>query len=420
MRTGRIGLISLAILAMLLFCAPWATAQVNHFAVATSPTALYLLWAEGGPTRSFVQIFNKGSVGLDGVATYGRWVFMADSSTNSLLIGELGNLLGTPTFTLRNTISLGSGSMHVEQPSAVAVDGQGGVYVIGKTWSDGGTFRSNYAYISSASGNYGDAVVTVGDLGRSPMADIAAFSHGGISSAIIAHQFDGSRTHVSFANGSGITGRIRAGEISDDYVPAYPSGTAVLTGLLDAPLAYVISRHNSTDADDLFGALDVIRTDTRTVIGSYSFGDGGRKGLNPQDVTTWTTGDGATKRHFLGIIGTPYDSTDGPAQAWKIELDGSGLPIWGTLQTAIWSGTDYSLFQQCAASSDGQVFWSVHPQQEMVIARQTSFWSQQIDQFDGQVHDSIKRIATYVPEPSSVLALASFAAGMAVFVRRRR
>ena len=413
----------------------------NHYAVATTANGLYLLWAEGqwSSGKSALQISPEGGglIGsqISGIATYNDWIYMIDAGTNSLIVGKLFSPSpGNYTFKKTTSIKLTGPTLRVDRPNALATDDSGGVYVIGGTWTDGsGIVHNCYAYINDVANNWSSESipVNVGEVTGNALTDVAAYCSSLASQAVITHLVTGAgrQTHISVSSQGSTSGGPT--QIPESY---NPGAVAVLTGAVSDPLAYVLSRRSSFDDTNMFGTLDVVNLVTRSIVGHYEL----PRHMDPQDITVVRNGT----NYYLAIIGAPKnytldpegnlvpDPTVEPAQAWRIELSDNGLPSASAFEnpgTLVWDGTDHSGGQMIVGSQDGQVVWTAHPGTGSQVRAWTfNTWAPTSGTFTEAITGTVTGIARLlglpspVPEPSSMLSFATFAAGAAIFFRRKK
>jgi hypothetical protein len=134
----------------------------------------------------------------------------------------------------------------------------------------------------------------------------------------------------------------------------------------------------------------------------------------PTDITTFTLGG----TDYLALIGR---NASGQMQAWKAMLSSGTVGQW--TKTSL--GTDGGLDFQCSISSDGSLMWYASPAGQYVGVLNTATWNISAasinvgDQISGLV--GLKTNMTpVVPEPSSLLALASFGAGAIGLFRKKK
>ncbi len=414
MKSKAIGLRVLVFLAVWSFAGSLASAQaINHLALTTSSSDLYLLWAEGAqngqscPYNLPLPSTNAGSnLALTGVTAFRDpsnlniiTVAVADENSDQLFVGQLGNLCTSTPVITGSWIPLSNGSAYVSQPTSISVDSSGGIYVIGHS-------GSNYAYVTGLGQS---PSVQINQLSSNlAMAGVAATGSGAIiGSRVVGGTSPGQTTMT----GVSPTGTTFTATDTNSYYPAavtYSSGTG---------LAYVVS-NAGTFAQQQTGAM--VSVDS---FGSVSNATNFTNKLNPQDAAAYTL-DG---QNYLAVVGTPYPTNGsgsyGSAQAWNIPLSSSGTPALSTASTAnlaISGESDSTLNQQCAVSSDGQVFWYTSCQTNTVGAWSTGNWGTSIPGFNVSLDDSARYIAALtVPEPSSIIALLSLVASLVGIAKKR-
>jgi hypothetical protein len=430
----------LAIISIALIMANACWGADNHYAVATTANGLYLLWAEGqwssGNSALPISLEDGGPIGsqISSVATYNDWIYLTDAGTNSLIVGKLFSpSQGNYVFRKTKSIKLTNSTLRVERPSKLATDDEGGVYVVGGTWTDGsGVIHNCYAYVNDVANNWssGSITVNVGEVSGNALTDVAAYGSGFASQAIITHLVTGAgrQTHISISSQGSTNGGPT--QIPESY---NPGAVAVLTGAASDPLAYVLSRRSSFDDTNMFGTLDIVNLVTRSIVGHYEL----PRHMDPQDIAVVRNGTG----YYLAIIGVPKnytldpngnlvpDPTVEPAQAWRIELPDNGIPsesAFANPSTLIWDGTDQSGGQMIVGSQDGLVVWTAHPGMNSQVRAWTfNTWQPTSGTFTEAINGTVTGIAKLlglpspVPEPSSMLSFATFAAGVFVFFRRK-
>ncbi len=413
----------------------------NHYALATTANGLYLLWADGqwSSNKSALPIYleNGGTIGtqISGIATYNDWIYLIDAGTNSLIVGKLFSpSQGNYVFRKTKSIKLTGSPLRIERPNAIATDEDGGVYVIGGTWTDGsGIVHNCYGYVNDVANNWNSDFipVNVGEVAGTALTDVAAYGSGFASQAVITHLVTGAgrQTHISVSSQGSTSGGPT--QIPESY---NPGAVAVLTGGVSDPLAYVLSRRSSFDDTNMFGTLDVVNLVTRSIVGHYVL----PKHMDPQDIAVVRDGND----YYLAIIGAPKnyildpegnlvpDPNVEPAQAWRIRLPDTGIPQVSAFEnpsTLIWDGTDHSGGQMIVGSQDGQVVWTVHPGTSSQVRAWTfNTWTPTSGNFTEAIAGTVTGIARLlglpspVPEPSSILSFAAFIAGAAIFSRRRK
>ncbi|OFX13920.1 MAG: hypothetical protein A2Z18_07010 [Armatimonadetes bacterium RBG_16_58_9] len=400
--------ITLAVVVAALACASVsAFAAGPYYAVSISTTRLYLMTT--GAPGSAVPVYEfGGGASLSDVKVYGNTVFVSDKAAGSVHILRLHGVDTSPYAQFIKTVPLDDGSLHVEQPLSLDISSDGrSVYAVGKTWLDGSDNRhSNFAYLTSASGNWTDAQMQMGSLTNSPMVDVATSASG----AIIAH------THIPSGIGAGSTWvssvsgttASSASEVGDKSFS--PQAIAV-----NGAYGYVVNAF----ADDTMagGSLSVIDAATRDLKGGGSFilPDS----LMPQDIVAFNYGT----KNYVGIVGTMMSGdTPNVQQVWRVELDTAGMPNFGAIARYTFIGTEESSNHYLAVSDNGARFWiSNGAAQQSVIALDTSAW-QKLTGLNIHVDESIRQIDTAkaIPEPSTLATLVALGLTAAGVLRRRK
>ncbi len=284
----------------------------------------------------------------------------------------------------------------------------GGIYVTGNS-SSGGVYK--YAYVTPEGGDWTGTINVSSTSLASALRDVASLPSGG---AVIASELSNDTmaqaTHKTAVNGAAAGATV---QVTGDYKPSIPSAVTAL-----ADLAYITSRVGQ-EGNDIYGTLEVVSAvGTGTALSSNRL----PKDLDPQDVVAFTVG----ADRYLALIGVTRSQTTNVAEAWRIQLDALGLPT-GTLDGTSFVFTGENIDgQKCAVSGDGQVFWSTHPGMNSIgatiSALSASDWSTVL--WDGMATSSVSigNVAAfnYVPEPSSLLALAAFGGLFAAKIRRRK
>ncbi len=377
-----------------------------HYALATSASELFIFRDEGKwNAKSWSRLYIAGGTAtLAGVATDGRYVYIADNSTEGrLIVGEIGNLGATPTWTQVANLPLVSsdGTKKVRSPTRLAADGLGGVYVIGGASSG----HSYFAHVKPTLNNWTTPVVSIGDLPGSIVADVAVGKSG--ATGIVAHSKDtptGTRESQS--------SRVAGGDVLDIKSltkKAYNArAVAIHSALGTDGFAYVVN--NNADSPTTKGSVRVVDVATGDPKGSDATELA--PDLIPEDVTTFTIG----ADYYLGIIGHNVALTQG--QAWRVRVGIDGMPVMTDVVTAV---VPLTTGHQAAASHDGALFWYVSETGTM-DALNTASWTQ-LAGFDGLVGAGVKleNVTAYlIPEPASILSLTGLLAGCLALIRRRR
>jgi len=417
MKRRHAGLWSLIVPGILLVaCA--SQAADPHYALATSANELFIFRDQGKwDTKSWSRLLSVSpdTSTLAGVATDGRYVYVADRTSKSLIVGTVSNLMGAPTWTEVATVALedSGGTLKLKSPSHIAADRLGGVYVIGALSDDGS--HSYFAHVKPTAGDWTTPVVSIGNLFESTMADVAVGKSG--ASAIIAHSMDTvTDTRVSHAS------KATEGLVSNTQSLSPKSFNARAVAI-DAALgtdgyAYVVN--NNADSPTTKGSVRVVDAATGAPRGSQAIEL--VPNMVPEDVTTFTIGTD----HYLGIIG--HDAGQQCSLAWKVLLDSNSdyAPAMSSVVSTPPSPSSATTGHQAAASSDGKLFWYVSETGTMGALDTTTWTGLDPLAFDGLVREPLKleNVTDYVPvavpEPASLLSLAALLATSLAVCRRRR
>lgn len=409
MRKITTTLCSMLVAAVLLLTGSYAWSA--EYAVATSSNNLYLMEA-GGSSTQFNVNWNTTQTeplytpsNLAGIGSHRNLLFIVDNSgTNPLLhVLRIDNIV-TPRATCIKTIELKQGSAYLESPTSLSVDANGGVYVMG---------ASNYAYVAPVEGSYSVDVRSIDSSNNYLLKDIAAFSNGPISNAIIAEKHLPSigRSYATTVSGASVLSS-PIEQTTSDY---NPQAIAIhQTGTL--PLAYIL---NQTVNDNLSSAatISVVNAANSASMGSFAL----PTGMKLLDIAAFTAG----AENYIGVIAINDSGAPNSQILWKIKLGLDGLPDIGSRISYSLPSTSYSTAHQLAMSTTGDAFWITNKFAGTVDVLNADSWgllspgshivlgdnAHYITAWDGNINS--------VPEPSSMIAFLSFAAGMLGFVRRR-
>ena len=396
-----------------------AQAAGPYYAVGISTTRVYVMSGESswsGEPSAVLYDFGTSGVSLSDVSVHGDMVFVSDKASNMVHILQMQSIETNPHAVLIDSVVLDSGTRHVEEPLAVVASRSGNsVYVVGKSWIDGGDTRhSNYAYLTSSSGDWSDTQTQIGSLADSPMVDVAAYSSG---SAIIAHTHIPSgvgagSTWVSNVNGISVIG---TDEIADKSFS--PQAIAVHDAFGTGGYGYITNAF--TDETMNGGSISVVDAVTRGLVGSQSWVL--PDNMSAHGIAAFTLGD----TNYLGIVGVgdiesaPGNTQTNIQQAWRIALNSSGLPDFGSIERYIFDEADHASRHYVAASNDGERFWISNGAAQSVITLDSSAWKKMLG-LDIHVQESIRQIDIAIPEPSSMTALSALGLSLFGLLKRRR
>ena len=403
---------SLIVLGILIVtCAGAATDP--HYALATAGSELYIFRDQGKwDTKSWSRLLSVTDhpSALAGVATDGRYVYVADNVAGTLTVGTIGDLLGTPTWTevappivLKNS----DDTLRVDNPTQIAVDRSGGVYVVGGPL--GTSLDSNFAYVKPTAGDWTTPIVSIGQILNSTLADVAVSNSG--ANALIAFRRDDPSTATSYTC-----------KATEDAVSAIRSllpksfnarAVAVDPSLGTDGYAYVVN--NNSDSPPTKGSVRVVDAATGEPRGSSAIEL--VPNMRPDDVATFTIGED----HYLGITGL----NAGAGEAWKVLLDKNSDWVPILTEGSVDSAPIPTAGHHCAASSDGEVFWYTSANGTMGALDAGTWMKLAPTVFDGTIGGMIKleNVTTYapvpIPEPSSLLSLAGLLGAGLGLLRRR-
>lgn len=403
-------------LALVLVLAGTAVNALPQLAVAASYTGVYLLDYPDGPgsIASTADPVLTGS-NLGGVAIWRDYVFVADGSggTGRLHIGQIDTTGLTPKINWTSTVNIGTVAGGVNNPSAVAVDESGGVYIISGSRSGGADATHSYAaYLPSAGKTWAAAGLNTLDMPTAFFADIDTI---GSSGAIIAHQDARDATKhwageswVSAISGANVNATNPTGDHGYE-----PRGIAAGNNGLSYVVNHSTDKGNGAEA---WGSISVISNATAQSAVNPAIETGN---FRPTDVSYFSVNG----INYLGIVGTTVGGTD---QAWRVQLDANGLPLvavngsgelsgGSVLTKTLGNSTDVF----CTASPDGHLFWITNPGTGVVTAINTTTWMG----MEVNTTGAPRYIAAYtaaVPEPASLVVLLTGSAGVFGVIRRRR
>lgn len=370
-------------------------AYAEQYALGISTGSLCVLGTGSSLIKSYSKSYITGAGDFTGVAVYkdayGINTAYVGDSNGMVHVIKINNILGSNTFQFVRSIDLKANSSNaVSTPGSVTVDSNGNAYVIDQ-------HNGNYAYIE----NGGSYNATIRATGMASLADIAALSNGAMFAGFGADPNPDYGNIATYAYSSNGTSAQR-------LIGSYDT-TAVAVG--DSSHAYVTGKMTEVENES---ALVVVDTGMASAIGTYI----PLAGITPRDIATFQIGSD----WYLGMIG---NKAIGSAKtAWRIALNGEGLPDIGTIQELSLSGSrEDATSYFCSTSPDGSLFWYTNPQTGSIKYINTSTW-----QKAGSINDvygvtqlvGFSPIATPVPEPSSLVALAGFAAGAFGIFKRRK
>lgn len=376
-----------------------------QWAVATSYTGVYLLNLDsGGLSNAMDTGLTGGSLG--GVAIWNNYVFVADGTSGNgrLHIGQIDSTGLTPTINwLPDSVSLGA----LNNPSAVAVDATGGVYVISKDRISGAAgYHSYVGYLPSQGNTWASAGLNLFDMPTGFLSDIATTGIG--SQALVSHR-DARDPEDHWAGQTWISS-VNSGGIANTNLPEdegyYPGGIAAGTNGISYIANHPLDR----------GSISVIDSSSLQSIVTAAIDTGS---FRPTDISFFSIGP----TNYLGVVGT----SQGANQAWRITLDANGVPLVAVDGDGSLSGggvlaqmLDTSNEAFCTLSPDGKVFWVTSGNE--VTALDTNTWTS----VSVSVTGGPRYIAAFtpsdspVPEPSSLLALLTGSVGLIGVLKRRR
>lgn len=416
----RILRLSFALVAALLVATACAHAAAQY-AVAAGTRSIYMLSTQSDwDGRNYKSLVTADwSASFTGIAVKENLVFAADVASNSLCIYRVTHTGNIPTgATLVKKVSLaGSGGLTIMNPDQVVVDATGGVYVLGTQYSDNDQLRFTYAYVKpSSTQGWNDPTVTITDMPDSPLAAIAPYGAG--AGALIAHQYIGGdpdpaseagSTYITKVDGAtaGATKLLDQGR--PEYLNHFPQALVTTSEFGAGGYAYVINR---TATSIPGGSLSVFNIASMSLQGNTIVLP---DSLVPQDISVFSS----KGKDYLAIVGQA-GSGMGSQKAWRIELDGSGIPNMASLKEITFVT---QLSQTHYLASDGEVTWITSPDSNTILAldNASSIWSQITGISVADVNESIRRINTYtVPEPSSLAALCALGGALLVGWKRKR
>ncbi|MCE5199092.1 MAG: PEP-CTERM sorting domain-containing protein [Armatimonadota bacterium] len=359
-----------------------------HYALATSPSKLYLLSSDGGSVSSRVLYDFGSSYTHRDVAVIGKKILVTEKNNDGsqLLVLNLTSSQGTYSANIGNIIALNNGESKVTQVGSIAIDKSGGIYI-----TDSYTFDAKYAYLPNLS-----SAVQISSLGNDnyPQVDAAAVGNG----VVITHE-----NADSYLNGASYATYLAGGGLGGTPAELLKAQNPIAVAGNDMGYAYVVSEGFDGNFDPSY--ITMYGTSSGVIISPQVLPGiiGG--------ITSFVLND----INYLAIVGTD----NGTAKLWKTTVDNSGATSGWTSASG---GVDSTRNQQCAASLDGTAVWFTQPGVGHVGLVNTDTWAMSggLD-----INDQISSIIGFdapgsvVPEPSSLAALASFAAAGLAMLRRR-
>lgn len=383
------GVLVLAITLLTAFSAYAGT----YWAVTASASKLYLLSSNGFSTsvKTLGDISSSNST-LPGIAVHENMVFVTDPSANTLRIGQLSNVIsGSTGFQWINTVKLKTNSgLYVNKPKTI-VASSSGIYVLGSQYSDDSSnLHSCYAYLDYST-NWSSPSISIADLSNTIQADAAASDSGVILANRNYNTSSADETCVTrLYEGSG-SSYVALGD--GGYFPrAIASGTNGFSYIVNQ----VVDGSNGGSIST-FGTNNLTKADSVLTLPND---------FVPQDVAFFTV-DNANYLGIVGVSGTSH-------QALRILINNMGIPDLNNIMTATLNS---SVNHFCTVSDDNSYFWVTDTNSKMVDVINTSTWAMMPGT---SVYDSVGAIATYVPEPSSLLILVSMGAGLVALRRRTK
>ncbi len=380
-----------------------------RYALATTPSELFLFRDSGKwGSKSWARLFSitPGNSALAGVASDGRYVYVVDQTSRSVVVGTVGNIIEDPIWQEVAVVTLlSAGGNEVPSPRQIAADGLGGFYVTGGV-SEG---KAYFAHVRPNGGNWSDPIVSIGELSGATISDVAITRSG--QNAIIAHIKDTPSTRSSW------TCKATGVAVSDAYTLLPNSynarAVAMLAGAGVDGYAYVANYN--TDNTFTMGSIRAVDAATGTPKGTGATPLA--PGMIPDDIAAFTLGGNS----YLAVIGR----ASGLGAAWKIALDPSNdwIPLMDDIVSA---EIPLTTGHQCAASEDGAVLWYTSEDGTLRALRTTTWTSLPPSEFDGTVGESAKLIYVtsfsplVIPEPASAISLLAFTGAGIGLLRRRR
>lgn len=424
MHIARRSMVTVIAVMMLAALGLQVSATVPHYALATSSSQVYMFGTDADWSIKSKQITFDGVTAskLTGIAVRDNYAFVADASADKLYVLEMKGFDTTnPTFSVVKAISLNDGTNSLREPGSVTVDAAGNVYVIDSTTQmNGDRHYSTYAYIDKNLIN--PAATTTAAITRindAVLDGIAIVPTG----AVVLHRSTATgyfgETYVARVNGTSATNIATPlnGSIEDPVVNFNPMGIAA-----SGDVAYIINKLGTTSIEEKYGSLTLFNTASWSKMGNTTKWP---NDLIPSAVTTFTR----NSTNYLVVMGTGEWNEQGlptpitnQQQAWLYTLDPSGN--LGIATEAALDMADFSQVHKCAVSEDGEVFWFTNQQAGTVKAWSTTNWGANVGSFT-PVQDALGNVVAFkyvapVPEPTGLVALFSFSAGLIGFIKRRR
>lgn len=371
----------------------------TQWAVTADQNSVYVVKYDGGtPTTASAPAGLLPGANFTGIAVWHDYVLLTDSSTTQaqLRIGRLHAMASTPRVEWLDSISLQltGTSTYLTNPAAIAVNSDGGVYVLGNS-----SQLSNYAYIPYVYG-WSPGSMAINDVSNGYLRDVDA---GGIDTGatIALKGYTNDHSMVTSAVGGAVASPVETGD-RGNQPRAIAEGTNGLS---------YIANWVTADSDgfvDVPGSISVISSGLGSAVASAVL----TPDFQPNDISFFTR-DGV---NYLGIVGI---TTSGVNQAWRVTLDPSGIPMMdsGVQKLTLSSGSQHSNSQRVDVSPDGSTLWVTDPGWKGITAIDTgSDWTghQLVMTSGAPVY-----VGTYVPEPGSLVAILTGLVGLAGLRRRR-
>ncbi|MFQ3549879.1 MAG: hypothetical protein SNJ70_09035 [Armatimonadota bacterium] len=384
----------------------------SHYALGTSKTGIYLLQSNGSSTE-YIKLYTDTARDFTGIAVYGEYAFVADTSKNKLLIFKTSDIGGSaPKIEKTKEIDLKNqnDSLTVDRPQNVVVTSNGTVFVTGSRYQDS---SNNYYYTYSMISNPTESWHTqkVSNLPNAPITDIDIFSNIDGDNAIIVHQQIGAvgvpsyRAHVTSISPYGAPSVTTALGSGNDF----PVGISVNNKFGESGYAYIASRVSSINES----GLAIVDCASMTQVGNISY----TLDMTPQSLVSFNYGS----QSFIGMVTNKSTDLGSTQEIWRILLDSDGLPT-SNIQSWTLNTSDHSTQHKIIASDDGSIVWVSNPTAGTVIALNTNNWAQIGSSI--AIGDSLFRLANIeanfvIPEPSTFAGLVCFGLSTIAFAGRK-